>query len=351
MNPGSTFRFDENHKFTIIALRGANITGNVIAHDVELEQGLWLLGHPPVTVDTTWQKWLGTLQAGALNESNLVIVATAPSACPSVLDSENQALERQALNLLIALGLTGLCFDRPGMILNGCRLDAQASEPTQVRQVHDTAWYRRLHHAIPPNLKSEDLAHAGTLAAPISTLLQQKGTRLLKGLSAAHKGIEGGYGDERLHQFVRSLEAVIRPETGRTERQFVHRAQVFIGRTTQSKTIARQLYRLRSCVEHMNEYTTELQDFAQSKDAAEQLAQRRSIQAGLLATHVYRHILGTPVLLKMFSDEMTAQSFWAQPDHEQDKTWAAKPIDLETLADEIMDPYGVHGMNTNPRRS
>ena len=200
MNPASVFRLNENHKFTIIALRGANIDRDAAAHDLALEQGLWVLGHPPVRVDATWQKWLGTLQASKLNESNLIIVATAPSACPFVLDGENQALERQSLDLLIALGLAGLWFDGPGMILNGCQLDAQATEPTQVRQVHDTAWYRRLHHAVPPSLNREDLVRASALAAPISTLLQQKGNRLLKGLSAAHKGLEGRYGDERLHQ-------------------------------------------------------------------------------------------------------------------------------------------------------
>jgi hypothetical protein len=99
----------------------------------------------------------------------------------------------------------------------------------------------------------------------------------------------------------------------------------------------------------MNDYTAELKDIASSKDAAEQLAQRRSLQAGLLATHIYRHILGTPELFRLFSDETTIQEFWATPDHEQDQTWNASPIDLETAANEILDPFGVHGINKNPQ--
>jgi hypothetical protein len=191
---------------------------------------------------------------------------------------------------------------------------------------------------------------ADRLADSIHILLQRNGHRLLKGLSAAHKGLEGRYGDERLHQFVRAVEAIMKPDAGSTQRQFVHRAQLFVGRSLHSKTIARQIYRLRSCVEHMNEYTSELTDITQNKDAAEKLAQRRSLQAGLLASHVYRHILNNSELFTLFLDETRIQEFWAKPDHEQDEIWATNSIDLETAADEILDPFGVHGINKNPRR-
>jgi hypothetical protein len=321
-----------------------------VAQDVYLDHGLWILGRPPVTVDETWRKWLGSLRAEALNESNLVIIASAPSACPFILDGENQVLERRCLNVLIALGLTGLWFDGPGIILNGCQLDEQSREPTQIRQVHDSACYLRLDQSIPPTLTRPALVAAGSLAESINTLLQRKGTRLLKGLTAAHQALVGRYGDERLHEFVRSLEAVMKPDVGRTERQFVHRTQVFIGRSSQSSTIARQLYRLRSCVEHMNDYTAELMDIAHSKEGAENLAQRRSLQAGLLATHVYRHILGTHELFVLFSEETSIQKFWAKTAQEQDQIWGANRIDLETAANEILDPFGVLGINTNPRR-
>lgn len=337
----------DNHKFACIALRGANVDPE--AGDVDLRNGVWILRRAPITVDETWRKWLGTIKAAALGESNLVILATAPAANPFILDGENQALERRCLNVLIGLGLYGLWSDGPGIILNGCQLDQQTSEPTQVRQVHDSAWYRRLEHTIPPTLAKGALVAAGSIAEHVNEVLQQKGTRLHKGLSAAHKGLEGRCGDERLHQFVRSLEAIMKPDIGRTERQFIHRNQLFMGRSNQNSTIARQLYRLRSCVEHMNDYTTELVDSATTKEAAEQLAQRRSLQAGLLATHVYRHILGTPALFALFSDETRIQAFWAMPDHEQDKVWGAKPIDVETTANDILDPFGIHGINKRTR--
>lgn len=128
------FQLAQNEKFACVALGGANVAPEAVAQDVHLTDGLWILGRPPVTVDATWRKWLGTLRAGALSESNLVIIASAPSACPFILDGENQALERRCLDVLIGLGLYGLWFDAPGIILNGCQLDEQASEPTQVRQ-------------------------------------------------------------------------------------------------------------------------------------------------------------------------------------------------------------------------
>ena len=159
------FQLTHNSKFAYVALRGANVASEALAKDLELADGLWILGRPPVSADETWTKWLGTIKAGALNESNLVIVARAPSACPFVVDGENHTLERRCLNVLIGLGLYGLWFDGPGIILNGCNLDEDASEPTQVRQVHDSACYRRLQHTIPPTLAKGALVAAGTRAA------------------------------------------------------------------------------------------------------------------------------------------------------------------------------------------
>jgi hypothetical protein len=181
-----------NSKFSMVALCGANVALEALAQDLRLDDGLLILAHPPVAVDAAWEKWLGTIKGGAFKDSNLVIVASAPSACPFIVDDENQSLERRCLNLLIALGLNGVWFEGPGMILNGCHLDEQSPEPTQVRQVHDSAWYRRLNDTIPRSLNREDLVAAATLASPINDLLQRERNRLLKGLSAPTRDWKDG---------------------------------------------------------------------------------------------------------------------------------------------------------------
>ncbi len=51
--------------------------------------------------------------------------------------------------------------------------------------------------------------------------------RVVRGLNVLFKGLQEKVGQHRIHQFVRSLEALIFPDIGRTKKQFVHRCQIF----------------------------------------------------------------------------------------------------------------------------
>ena len=57
--------------------------------------------------------------------------------------------------------------------------------------------------------------------------LRLQNPRILLNLTAPFKGLKEETGEDRLHQFVRSLEALILPKINATTRQFAHRYQTF----------------------------------------------------------------------------------------------------------------------------
>lgn len=83
--------------------------------------------------------------------------------------------------------------------------------------------------------------------------LDQHYLRLRKGFNALLRGIkEGSDADSRLHQFVRAVEAVVKPDIGRTTSQFIHRRQFFAGRSEVDRVLLREIFEMRSASEHLN---------------------------------------------------------------------------------------------------
>jgi hypothetical protein len=93
------------------------------------------------------------------------------------------------------------------------------------------------------------------------------------------------YGDDRLHQFVRAVEGVIKPTIGQSRRQFVHRGQVFAGNSETARTLLGELYDLRGLAEHLHRFDAGLA--AHPQRDRESISLRRAYQAQLLASHVY----------------------------------------------------------------
>ena len=49
------------------------------------------------------------------------------------------------------------------------------------------------------------------------------------------------------------VEALLKPDIGRSTGQFGHRGQLFVGSDECKRWMLREIYELRSCTEHMNE--------------------------------------------------------------------------------------------------
>ena len=77
--------------------------------------------------------------------------------------------------------------------------------------------------------------------------------RLRRAIDALMRGTaEPGLQDERLHQFVRSLEGLIRPDIARTRAQFIHRSQTFALANSSAVKALEHIFDIRSKIEHLH---------------------------------------------------------------------------------------------------
>lgn len=128
---------------------------------------------------------------------------------------------------------------------------------------------------------------------------------------------------------MRAVEGLTQPPRYKMTASFVSRSQLFIGDSKRNEALLRQLYTLRSCMEHVQLWRHELKKVRGLN--AEQSLLFRALQAELLASAVLMGILRSPPLLRHFRTEKTIAPFWALPDADRRKLWG-KPFALDREA-------------------
>ena len=249
------------------------------------------------------------------------------SATPEVLDAENEALRQQVLCLCYALFLIEVFHYDGGLILSGANVGGTVS----VRQVSQLERFYRPNGAKTVRLTHAELLTAARAAAGMQSVHAGHGHhgRLRKGFHAWLRGMMESHGEERLHQFVRAVEAVVMPPKGRSTNIFAHRCQLFAGNTAPAVSLLKELYELRNSAEHHNPFTQVLGAYPTGDH--ERIALRRAYQAQVLASDVYRRIFLDPQLLAHFSADASISAFWATPWAQQVHAWGAAS-DLDALA-------------------
>lgn len=117
--------------------------------------------------------------------------------------------------------------------------------------------------------------------------------------------------DLRLHALAPALEALMAPDRGSTQGQFIDRCKVF-AKVQQADRVLDEIYALRSQVEHSNDWKTALQEARPSLtgEEAEALAVLRCYQAELITRAAYLRVLLNPNLLKSFRTDEAIREFW-----------------------------------------
>jgi hypothetical protein len=131
--------------------------------------------------------------------------------------------------------------------------------------------------------------------------------RVRKGFNAWVNGLQQRSTTERLHQFVRAVEAVVKPKVGEFGKKFTARNQYFAGKNQEQ--LLGQLYEMRSFAEHLIPVRLALTK-DEGKDFENCIA-TRTYQAELLAGHVFRKILAEPEILRQFETDDTIDELWA----------------------------------------
>jgi len=266
------------------------------------------------------------LELDALRDANFALYTTMPSSKPKSLDEENQLVE--TLNhvhygiLLQSVPAYGRGFSLTG---------ADVAGEINVRQCSDLKDYRPSFGLPPFRLGVDELRRAAGLIdrlRGVDTGGADWG-RLRRGLKVLFDGtLMPNKDGDRLHQFVRAVEALVKPEPEKTRNQFAHRiSQTFTLANDETRAILLQLFDLRSYVEHMHWVIDALEGEEAGRIAT---VNRGTRQIDVLARAALLRVMQSDALMDAFRSDATIDAFWRMGDDERVGLWGQR-LDIRTV--------------------
>jgi hypothetical protein len=318
-----------NGKFCCFAIQtrvSESITGAI-----RVGSNIYASREKPFHIDEWWQQQLGELEIADIERCSLFLTAQTSSA-PVDVPELNSLLH----SYYYALLLQGVGYARGGILLGG------ENSATGMR-VTSIGWLANFYEPwkVLPNLVNrEHLEATRDLFQGIETIYTQTTAdhylRLRKGFNAFLSGIRFNEAHNRLHQFVRAIDGVIKPRKGEGTNKFKYRCGFFAGRKPQHAILLEELYDLRSAAEHLNPLNDNLNKYAPHE--RDKIKALRTYQAELLAAFVYRKILTTPTLLSNFIDDSAIDQMWKQNASQLIALWG-NTIDLQTAPNGLFLEY------------
>ncbi len=266
------------------------------------------------------------LELDALRDANFALYTTMPSSKPKSLDDENQLVE--TLNhFLYGILLQGVPAYGRGFSLTG----ADVAGEINVRQCSDLKDYRPSFGLPPFRLGVDELRRAAGLIdrlRGVDTGGADWG-RLRRGLKVLFDGtLMPNKDGDRLHQFVRAVEALVKPEPEKTRNQFAHRiSQTFTLSNDETRAILLQLFDLRSHVEHMHWVIDALEGEEAGRIAT---VNRGTRQIDVLARAALLRVMQSDALMDAFRSDATIDAFWRMGDDERVGLWGQR-LDIRTV--------------------
>ena len=318
-------RFQENSQFALLAVNNAYT--DLPGKPFQLSDGTWVLHGVPVTDDLgTWEKWLGSIRLKRLSSANLVLLVEQPSEIPGVLGAVHQLLSDD-LGLLYHMLHLGVGIDFP----DGEGADRLAGSSVdgvpEIRRVEQMPRFYRSQGGPRAPITQDWLE--GSLVLRAGFAETQADTtqfrRMIRGLNTLFKGLKEKTGQDRLHQFVRSLEALILPGIGRTKKHFVGRCQTFAPAGDDTHGLLSEAFDMRSATEHLNPWDVPVQCYPLGEREAVCLQRTRQIER--LACDTYSRLLCDPALREHFRTDDAITTFWNLPDTQRYGHWGT-PLDI-----------------------
>lgn len=324
---------EPNCKFAVLAIHNMRVD---VPFDLILQDGTRVLNRLPFMIDDHWKEWLGTMQFGNLQSANLFLVRSAIGGWPeghlAIAGGDvDEELQSQVGGVFAMLRLFGTIEYEQAFILGGHVVDGL---PT-CRHFATTEAFKITRGCLPWVVREEDLRAAVdlhlTYALLQKTCANTQKWRFGRGCYAMKSAFEQHYASFRLQGFVRAIEALILPEIGKTEKQFIARCSLFAGPKSQAMEIRlalQEAYKMRSDVEHMHEWDRSLNTYAVSD--RENVALWRTRQMEELASATYRKILSDKSLQLIFKEDATIDNFWKKTEDEIRAAFG-NPCDISRL--------------------
>jgi hypothetical protein len=305
----------ENCKFAAIAVQ--NVRSD-LRSELTLQDGTIAVTKIPFPIENHWRTWLGAMQSHNLESCNLFLVSVATSGWPdgqlAIFGGNLDSEQMQCVGGIFAfLRVVGPIEYSDAFMVAGHVENGQA----EIRHFARTEHFKITRGSLPWVVRAADLEEASRLSSSYNALLKRfpgERWRFGRGCHALKTAMEQQYASDRLHGFVRALEALIVPDKGNTEKQFVSRCALFAGPATveaKARSVLLEAYRMRCDVEHVHDWDRSLKSYP--GDEREHLAYWRTRQIEELACAVYRKIISDRVLQANFYDDSALQAFWQRP--------------------------------------
>lgn len=310
-------QFQNNSKFALLTV---NIYTDLPPATFQLSDGTWVMPGVPVPDLGIWKDWIGSIRMESLRRANLVLVVEEPSKNPEIFDDCHRRLKNDLSRLFCMLHLQAGIDCSGGSGSADLLCGSSENGVPRIRQMSQLVTFHQSNGWQRAPITKAWLEEGLILRAGVVAMEAEKTQfrRVMSGLNTLSKGLKET-GPDRLHQFVRSLEALILPDIGCTKRQFVHRCQTFARASDDTRALLQEAFDMRSDTEHLNPWDEAVR--------TEDVCWQRTRQIEHLACDAYSRVLRNVALMDQFRTEATIAAFWRLPDDQKLALWG-KPLDI-----------------------
>jgi hypothetical protein len=249
--------FPDRCKFAAIALQNvrADLSPSVTLHD-----GIMAVTKIPLSLENHWRKWLGAMQSHNLENCNLFLVGIAAAdwadgESPIFGGNLDSALMNDVGGTFAFLRMVGAIEYADAFMLAGHVEDGQP----EIRHFAQTLHFNITRGSLPWIVREADLQTAVTLSRSYNALLKRfpgQKWRFARGCHALKTALEQNYASDRLHGFVRALEALILPDKGGTENNSYRAVPCLLPQKKQRRRFGRYFRKSTGCVAMLSTSTT-----------------------------------------------------------------------------------------------
>jgi hypothetical protein len=320
---------NEGDKFAFLAMENMRCEARNGDITAELSDGTGVLTSPPFDSQhfKRWAEWLGSLRMDRLHKANIALFRCRPSSSPGALDREHAELDGYLTRVFYLLRL-GVILEYSGAdLLLGSFLGGEA----RIRQVSEVPAFRPTRGSTPESVTLDSLEKAVQRVGGLVHMESRspKYRRVIRGLNTLMEGLRCEHGEDRIHQFVRSLEALILPHIGKTKAQFAHRCQAFVRAGADAEQVLREAFDIRSDTEHMNDWDGSLHSYPTHD--RENVALQRTRQMERLACFAYCKVLDDTSLAHNFESEAAQRNFWVSMDDAARRRSVGRQLNLDSI--------------------
>jgi hypothetical protein len=315
------FQFQNKSKFALLTVN--DVYSDLPPSAFQISDGTWIMPSVPVPDLGIWKHWIGSIRLERLGKAKLVFFVEEPSDNPEILDTVHQRLDNDLCRLFYMLHLgTGIeCTEGADLLCGSSEQGVPGiRQVSQMPTFHHSKGWRR--EPITQTWLEDALVLRGGLVAMEADKTQFR--RVIRGLNTLFNGLQET-GQERLHQFVRSLEALILPDIGNTKNQFAHRCQTFTRADEDTRALLLDAFNMRSDTEHLHEWDRAVQGYP--ADEREDVCWQRTRQIEQLACDAYARVLRDGAIQEQFRTGTAIAAFWRLPDDKRRLLWG-KPLDI-----------------------